>query len=168
MTSNKFSELCDYNNYYVLIILIIITKICNNYYIVGVMKLYLLNLLILIVFCVILTLVCSLRACHMWLTRNHMFIREIWQRFQNFKKVNLVNLSQISLLNMWLLVLVKVDIRMFLEWENNSGKLQITSGKFQNSRKFQNNAINDIKQISLSHAIINEKFAQAFLFVVFC
>ena len=25
-------------------------------------------------FCVILTPVCSLRACHMWLTRNHMFI----------------------------------------------------------------------------------------------
>ena len=31
---------------------------------------------------------------------------------------------------------VKVDIRMFLEWENNSGK-------------FQNNAINDVKQILL-------------------
>ena len=30
---------------------------------------------------------------------------------------------------------------MFLEWENNSGKLQIISGKFQN------NAINDVKQI---------------------
>ena len=70
---------------------------------------------------VILTLVFSLRACHMWLTKNHMFIREIWGkftsfifwnfeislvwlgRFQNFKKVNSVNLSQISLLNMWLL-----------------------------------------------------------------
>ena len=36
---------------------------------------------------------------------------------------------------------------MFLEWENNSGKLQIISGKFQNSWKFQNNAINDVKQI---------------------
>ena len=36
---------------------------------------------------------------------------------------------------------------MFLEWENKSGKLQIISGKFQN------NAINDVKQISLSHAI---------------
>ena len=75
-----------------------------------------------IVFCVILTLVCSLRACHMWLTRNQMFIRKIWGkftsfivlnfeislvslgRFQYFKKVNLVNLSQNSLLNMWLLV----------------------------------------------------------------
>ena len=73
-------------------------------------------------FCAVLTLVCSLRACHMWLTRNHMFIREIWGkftsfifwnfeislvslgRFQNFKKVNSVNLSQIFLLNMWLLV----------------------------------------------------------------
>ena len=36
---------------------------------------------------------------------------------------------------------------MFLEWENNSGKLQIISGKFQN------NTINDNKQISLSHVI---------------
>ena len=34
---------------------------------------------------------------------------------------------------------------MFLEWENNSRKLQIISVKFQNS------AINDVKQISLSH-----------------
>ena len=29
---------------------------------------------------------------------------------------------------------------MFLEWENNSGKVQIISGKFQN------NAINDVKK----------------------
>ena len=36
---------------------------------------------------------------------------------------------------------------MFLEWENNSGKLQIISGKFQN------NTINDVKQISLSQVI---------------
>ena len=94
-----------------------------------------------------------------------MFIREIWGKFtsfifwnfeislvllwkfQNFKKVNSVHLSQIFLLNMWLLVLIKVDIRMFLEWENNSGKLQIIS------REFQNNAINDVKQISLNHVI---------------
>ena len=41
---------------------------------------------------------------------------------------------------------------MFLEWENNSGKLQINR-KFQNSGKFQNNAINDVKQISRSHVI---------------
>ena len=111
------------------------------------------------------------RACNMWLTRNHMFIREIWGKFtsfifwnfeislvllgkfQNFKNVNSVHLSQISLLNMWLLVLIKVDIRMFLEWENNSRKLQIISGKFQNSGEFQNNAINDVKQISLNHVI---------------
>ena len=45
------------------------------------MELCLLNLLILIVFCVILTLVSSLRACHMWLTRNHVFISEIWGKF---------------------------------------------------------------------------------------
>ena len=48
---------------------------------------------------------------------------------------------------MWLLVLIKVEIRMFLEWENNSGKLQIINGKFQN------NTINDVKQISLNHVI---------------
>ena len=78
----------------------------------------LLNVYWLTVFCVFLALLCSLRACHMWLTRNHMFIREIWGeftsfifwnfvsfgRFQNFKKVNSVNLSQISLLSMWILV----------------------------------------------------------------
>ena len=68
-----------------------------------------------IVFCVILTLVCSVRACHMWLTKNHIFIREFLGKFtsfifwnieniQNFKKFNSVNSSQISLLNMWLLV----------------------------------------------------------------
>ena len=33
-------------------------------------------------------------------------------------------------------------------------KLQIISRKFQNSGKFQNKAINDVKQISLSHVII--------------
>ena len=35
---------------------------------------------------------------------------------------------------------------MLLEWENNSGK-------FQKSGKFQNNAVNDVKQVSLSHVI---------------
>ena len=43
---------------------------------------------------------------------------------------------------------------MFLELENNNGKLQIISRKFQNSGKFQTNAIDDVKQISLSHVII--------------
>ena len=42
---------------------------------------------------------------------------------------------------------------MFLKWENISRKLQIISRKFQNSGKFQNSAINNIKQISLTHAI---------------
>ena len=42
---------------------------------------------------------------------------------------------------------------MFLEWENNSRTLQTISGKFQNSRKFQNNAISNVKQISVSHVI---------------
>ena len=42
---------------------------------------------------------------------------------------------------------------MFLAQENSSGKLQIIIRKFQNSGKFQNNATNDVKQISLSHVI---------------
>ena len=45
---------------------------------------------------------------------------------------------------------------MFLKWQNNSGKLQIIGGKFQNSEKFQNNGIKDVKQISLSHVIRSE------------
>ena len=65
-----------------------------------------------IVFCVILTLVCSLRACHMWLTRNHMFIREIWGKFTLFI---FWNLSQISLLNMWLLVQICFQLLWDLE-----------------------------------------------------
>ena len=47
---------------------------------------------------------------------------------------------------------------MFLEWESNSGKLQIISGKFQN------NAINDVKQISLTHVIKNSNL---YLFIIF-
>ena len=35
-------------------------------------------------FSVILTLVGSLRACHMWLTRNHVFICEIWEKCTSF------------------------------------------------------------------------------------
>ena len=35
-------------------------------------------------FCVILTLVCYLRACRIWLSRNHMFIHEILGRFISF------------------------------------------------------------------------------------
>ena len=50
-----------------------------------------------------------------------------------------------------MIIVTKADIRMFSEW--NSGKLQIIK-KFQNKfGKFQNNAINDIRQISLSHVI---------------
>ena len=40
---------------------------------------------------------------------------------------------------------------MFLECENNSEKLQIISGKFQNNGKL--NAINEVKQISVRHVI---------------
>ena len=40
---------------------------------------------------------------------------------------------------------------MFLEWESNSGKIQIIS------EKFPNNTINDVKQISLSRVNCNVK-----------
>ena len=102
---------------------ITLNLLSHNYCKVGVMELCLLGLLMLIDwFCLILTIVYSLRACNMWLTRNRMFIREIWGkftsfafwdfqislvwhgRFHNFKKMNSVNLSQVSLLNIWLLV----------------------------------------------------------------
>ena len=105
-------------DYLLITIKIIITKSHNNYCTVGVMVLCLLNLLVLIVFCVILTLLCSLRTCHIWLTRNHIFIREIWGKVTSFiflkfwnqdlKKVNSVNLSHTSLLNMWILVLISM------------------------------------------------------------
>ena len=54
------------------------------------------------------------------------------------------------------MTIIKVDNQLFLEWEN-SGRLQIISLKFQNSGKFQNKAINDVKQISLSHLIKRRK-----------
>ena len=81
----------------------------------------------------------SLRAFHMWLTRNHMFILKIWgkftyfifwnfqislvslRRFQSFKKVNSVNLAQISLLNMWSLVLIRIICAHI--WPRHSKKL---------------------------------------------
>ena len=39
-----------------------------------------------------------------------------------------------------IIIVIKADTQMFLEWDNNSWK-------------FQNNATNDVKQISLSHVI---------------
>ena len=48
---------------------------------------------------------------------------------------------------------------MFLEWESNSGKLQIIS------RKFQNNAINDVQQISLSHVICYHNTCSLFFII---
>ena len=64
-----------------------------------------------IVFCVIFTLVCSLRAFHMWLNRNHMFIREVWGKFTsfifiNFQKSELGKFIPNFSLNMWLLLLI--------------------------------------------------------------
>ena len=103
--------------YYLLIIIIIITKSHNNYCSVGVMELCLLNLLILID-----CFLCNSYPCVLFESLSHVINQEshvcwwylgkiylvhflkIWKKseFQNFKKVNLVNLSQISLLNMWL------------------------------------------------------------------
>ena len=60
---------------------------------------------------------------------------------------------------------------MVLGWENNSGELQIISEKFQNSGKFQSNAINDVKQILLSNVINNIKNdfgSRKFLCVISC
>ena len=51
---------------------------------------------------------------------------------------------------------------MVLEWENNSGKLQIIS------EKFQNNAINDVKKISLSHVIKVLINGWGHLFIFYC
>ena len=58
----------------------------NNYCSVGAMEFCLLNLLILIDWFLrnFYHCVYSLRACHMWLTRNHMFIREICGKFTSF------------------------------------------------------------------------------------
>ena len=52
-----------------------------------------------------------------------------------------------------IIIVIKVDIQMILEWKNNGSKLQIISGKFQN------NAINDVKQISLSHVIKYQNYS---------
>ena len=60
----------------------------NNYCSVGVVELCLLN------FCVILTIVWSLRACHMWLTRNHVYS---W----NFGTIYLVHFLKFSKLTLF-------------------------------------------------------------------
>ena len=105
--------------YYLLIIIIIITKSHNNYCSVGVMELCLLNLLILID-----CFLCNSYPCMLFESLSHVINQEshvyswslgkiylarflkFWNllRFQNFKKVNSVNLSEVSLLNIWLLV----------------------------------------------------------------
>ena len=36
-----------------------------------------------------------------------------------------------------MIILIKFDIRMFLEWENNSGKLKIISGNFKTAGNFK-------------------------------
>ena len=77
-----------------LLIITVIGKSHNNHCSVRVMELWLISLLILIeCFCVSLTLVCSLRTCHMRLTRNHMFIREIWGKFTSLNFLKFWNLK---------------------------------------------------------------------------
>ena len=111
----KFYLLDHYIYYYILLyIIIIITKSYNNCCSLGVIELCLLNLLVLID--------CFLCNSSPYLLfeslsqvidqeSSHAYSRNLGKtylislgRFQNFKKVNSVNLSQISLLNTWLLV----------------------------------------------------------------
>ena len=97
--------------YLLIIIIIIITKSHNNYCSVGVMELCLLNLLILIiVFCVILTFAILSHVINQESYDYSWNLGKIYLvslgRFQKFKKFNSVKLSQIFLLNMWLRVLI--------------------------------------------------------------
>ena len=58
-----------------------------------------------------------------------------------------------------IIIVIKIDIRMVLESENRSRKLQIISGKLQNK------AINDVKQISQSHVmpVLHDPILKCFL-----
>ena len=111
--------------YLLIIIIIIITKSHNNYCSVGFMELCSLNLYILID-----CFLCNPYPFVLFESLSHVINQEsrasswslgkiylviFWnfdislvslRRFQNLQKVNLVNLSQIFLLNMWLLVLI--------------------------------------------------------------
>ena len=49
---------------------------------------------------------------------------------------------------------------MFSEWENSSGNYKSSAANFKNSGKFQNDAINDVKEISLSHVIKKEIYCK--------
>ena len=68
--------------YLSIIIVIIVKKSHNNYCSVAVMEFKFFKFVDIdwLFFCVIFTLVYSLRACHMGLTSNHMYIREIWRK----------------------------------------------------------------------------------------
>ena len=102
--------------YYLLIIIIMtITKSDSNYCSVGVMELFLLNLLVLIdcFLCNSYTCVPFESLSHVINQESHVYSQNLGKTYlvyflkfwnQNFKKVNSVNLSQIFLLNMWLLV----------------------------------------------------------------
>ena len=49
---------------------------------------------------------------------------------------------------------------MFSEWENSSGNYKSSAANFKNNGKFQNDAINDVKEISLSHVIKKEIYCK--------
>ena len=114
----------------------ITTKSHNNYCNEGVMELCLLNLEILIdcVLCNSYPFLLIESLSHVINQESHVYSwnlgkiylvhfwnfeisRVKWGRFQNFKKVNSVNWSQISFLNMWLLVLIHLKDSSVRPWQ---------------------------------------------------
>ena len=135
----------------------IITKSHNNYYSVGVMELCLLNLLILTD-----CFLCTSYPCVLFESLSHVInhephvyswnLRKIYLvcffeilkspllhsgDFKISKKVNSVNLSQISLLNMWLLV--QIEFRM---------SFVITIITINNNYNDMSNANNDLIEMT--------------------
>ena len=102
---------------YWLLIITIIGKSRNNHCRVGVMDLWLISLLILIE-----CFLCNSYPCALWelITCDWPGITCLFVKFgenlppQNFIKVNSVNLSQISLLNVWLLVQISLKSAYYL------------------------------------------------------
>ena len=124
-----------------LIIIIVITKNHNNYCGVGAMELSLLNLLILTD-----CFLCNSYPCVLFESLSHVinqkshvyswnlgkiylaqFLKFWNEKFQNFKKVNSVNLSQMSLLNMWSLVQISCYLDMPILDANEICNLKSTS-----------------------------------------
>ena len=108
--NNAINDVKQVSLSHVIIIIIIITKSHNNYCKVGVMELCLLNLLILIDWFLRNSYHCVLfeSLSHVINQKSHVYLWNLGKSYlvhflkfwnlQNFKKVNSVNLSQISLL----------------------------------------------------------------------